>query len=317
MSEYLIRRNSIFTEFKNIKRINSSKKGYSETVISKQNRYPKSVGLELGDTVYVSESGVGIFAVGEVIGGVINDLKTDIKTCYSISDIIENYNINGDSSYWTDKLSRFYDKCKSSQGYKFRYHKYLLNQKLLTTTIPFEGPLKRYVKQGYAWSFTELSEEEVNYIKNPIITSNTGLDLEIPSKLKFELHSLFNKKINVGHWVDIDHLIPKSVGGPGNIKENLVPISFSLNRYKNNSIHKDFFLVAEDFLNYNLKAETKKIVRGNDGLINIKKNSVVYDEAKQINSKVWNKGIKVAKQFYGTIMEKNYPEYHRIITSEQ
>jgi len=316
MPEYLIRRNSVFTEFKNIQRINSPKKRYSETVISKQDRYPKSVELKLGDTVYVSESGIGIFASGKVVDGVVQNLSEDIPTCYSVKEIIENHNINKDSSYWTDKLTTFHQRSKGNSNYKFRYHQYFINQKLLPTTIPFEGPLKRYVQQGYAWSFTELRREEVQFIKNPIIPPDTELKLDIPSRLRFELHALFNKEINVSHWIDIDHLVPKSVGGPGNIIENLVPISFSLNRYKSNSIPVNFFQVAIQELDLNFTTDIEELISANDNLINIRRNSVVYDEAKRINSEVWNRGIEFARYFYGKIMQNNYPEYFRIINFE-
>jgi len=316
MPEYLIRRNSVFTEFKNIQRINSPKKKYSETVISKQDRYPKSVVLKLGDTVYVSESGIGIFASGKVVDGVVQNLSDDILTCYSLEEIIENYNIKKDSSYWTDKLTTFHQRKRKNSNYIFRYHQYFIKQKLLPTIIPFEGPLKRYVQQGYAWSFTELMQEEVDFIKNPVIPPDAELKLDIPSKLRFELHALFNKKINVSHWIDIDHLVPKSIGGPGNIKENLVPISFSLNRYKSNSIPVNFFQVAKQELDLNLTTDIKELISANENLINIRRNSAIYDEAKMINSVVWSKGIVFAKYFYGKIMQNNYPEYYRIIDSE-
>ena len=316
MSKYLIRRNSVFSEFKNIRRINSPKKGYSETVITKQDRYPKSVKLEEGDTVYVSETGVGIFAKGKVIGGVVENPETEIPTCNSIKDILERYDIESQSSYWADKIVRFHNKKRADKSYKFRYHQYFIDQKLLQTTIPFEGPLKKYIQQGYAWSLTELNEEESEFVENPVIPPNTKLQLEIPSRLKFELHALFNKEMNVSHWIDIDHLIPKSLGGPGNIKENLVPIGFSLNRYKNNSIPVNFFSTAENMLDWDLKPETKEVVSKEKNLVNVKNNSSIYDEVKMINTEIWDRGIETAKSFYGRIMRVNYPEYFRIISSE-
>jgi hypothetical protein len=316
MAEYMIRRNSVFTEFKNIRRINSPRKGYSETVISRQNAYPKSVQLERGDTVYVSESGIGIFAVGKVIDGVVNKPIVDFPTCYSLEEIVKNYNIKEPSSYWTDKLKTFHQRNEENSNYIFRYHQYFLNQRLLPTIIPFEGPLKKYVQQGYAWSFTKLKQDEVEFIENPIIPPNIELKLDIPSSLRFELHALFNRKIDVNHWIDIDHLVPKSVGGPGNIKENLVPIGFSLNRYKNDSIPVDFFQVAKLELNWNLTTDTEKLLLANESLIKIKHRSAVRDEATRINTEVWNRGIQFARNFYGKIMQINYPEYYRIIKLE-
>ena len=53
------------------------------------------------------------------------------------------------------------------------------------------------------------------------------------------------------HIIDIDHFVPKSLGGPGNIEENLVPVGLSLNRYKSNQVPSGLFnyayLVSEDF----------------------------------------------------------------------
>lgn len=316
MKNYLIRRNSVFTEFRNIQRIKSPKKGYSETVITKQERYPKSVQLKIGDTVYVSETGVGVFAKGIVVDGVVQNPGKEIITCHSLDQIIEQYDIENQSSYWTEKLAKFHKRNKKGDNYKFRFHRYYIDQNLLTTTIPFEGPLKRYVKRGYAWSFTELEEKEVEFIEDPIIPPDTELRLDMPSKLKFELHALFNKKASINHWIDIDHLVPKSVGGPGNIKENLVPIGLSLNRYKSNSIPVEFFEVAENKLNWELPSDIKSIISQEDGLINLGNNSTLIDEAKKINTEVWKSGIKLAREFYGDIMKANYPEYYRVITSE-
>lgn len=316
MANYLIRRNSVFSEFKNIQRINSPKKGYSETVITKQDRYPKSVQLELGDTIYVSESGVGVFAKGTVIDGVVGNPEEEITTCQSLEEIVDEYNIEGESPYWTEKLAKFQKRKKKNDEYKFRYHQYFIDQQVLTTTIPFEGPLKGYVKRGYIWSFTDLSSEEVQYLENPVIQPQTKLALEIPSKLKFELHALFNRKVSVSHWIDIDHLVPKSLGGPGNIKENLVPIGLSLNRYKNNSIPVEFFEVAIKDLNWELDQELQKQLKDKNGLLGVRKNSRISDEAKKINTEVWQRGIEAAKSFYGQIMKLNYPEYFRIISSD-
>jgi hypothetical protein len=92
------------------------------------------------------------------------------------------------------------------------------------------------------------------------------------------------------------------VGGPGNIIENLVPIGFSLNRYKNDSIPKSFFVDSnKDEYQSKLSISKKdlvKLVGLQDDFISTRK----YPEAKKIalsiNASIQKWNISDARHFY-------------------
>jgi hypothetical protein len=101
--------------------------------------------------------------------------------------------------------------------------------------------------------------------------------------------------------IDIDHHVPKSVGGPGNIIENLIPMGPSYNRAKSDSIPSYLFKYAYDaqigikipkYLldsvspkNYTNDRESKKLA--NDIVLKINEN---YETAK--------KAYQIIKEFH-------------------
>ena len=129
-----------------------------------------------------------------------------------------------------------------------------------------------------------------------------------------ELYNLFNAKMQVSHWIDIDHFVPKSSGGPGNIIENLVPVGFSLNRYKSNSIPTGLFKVASEMPSLK-KFCKEEFVEGHPGFLRKKRYPTAYDNAKRINDIVAELPIDEAKEFYRNVMQKHHPGYVKILES--
>ena len=142
---------------------------------------------------------------------------------------------------------------------------------------------------------------------------NIKLNSSIPGALRQQLYSFFNKKYSISTWIDIDHFVPKSVGGPGNIIENLVPVGFSLNRYKSNSVPKGLFVVATNF------EELKDIVVNSFAKQNnmFLKSVKAKDNAKKILSVVnsWEneKDLTEVKNFYKLVLKYHHPEYISLI----
>ena len=56
-------------------------------------------------------------------------------------------------------------------------------------------------------------------IENQVTNVVNILESKIPNSLRLDLYSLFNKKCKLSTWIDIDHFVPQSIGGPGNIPE--------------------------------------------------------------------------------------------------
>ena len=312
---FLIKRNN---SFRNLKKNNFKKKGYFEITISKIKRNPPSHKLKMHDIIFIAETSGGIYAKGEVIETFFVDVFTSIE---EVLDYSKQFN---DDTYWLDKIRLFKDKLSSDSNYKLRCHRYFINQKLLKRTIPYNGPLKEYdasIKRGLASIFFELKEKDIKYLnENPdySLKQVKKLDSKIPGDLRLKIYSFFNQNYSIGHLIDIDHFVPKSVGGPGNIIENLVPIGLSLNRYKSDSIPRSFFEVAisQDFKrNFKVfEKEILKLLKNNEKFILKKNHPNSIHLARTMNTLIseWKKMDEI-KKFYLEVNKKFNPEYVELI----
>ena len=251
MKTFLIKRNPDFTTHGVLVKRNIVNKEFTESRI---NGFPYSNKLNIGDKILVSETSYGIYAYGSVT-------KVDeIIEFNSVNEIL-NYtekNKIKDVKYWYNLILRFKQKKENDNNAVLRFQKYFIEQKLLNRTIPFFEEIKSLKKiqnSIYEVKDLEILKSIDSFIKKPRSIKLEKFDSKIPNSLRMDLYSLFNQKYNISTWIDIDHFIPKSVGGPGNIAENLVPVGFSLNRYKSNAIPKGLFYHA------NKNKELKKYVK--------------------------------------------------------
>ena len=245
MNTYLIKRNPSFSNNGIILKKTDKKKGYSEVLISADKKEPYPKELKLGDIILVAENESGIYAKGKVIE------TPTLQVFKNINELIEHAKKSKDEKFWMSKLIKFYDAKKVNSNSKLYFKEYYIEQTLLVRTIPLNGILSRLSKKGLAASIIKLNEDEIKFISNPIFSETSKIESKIPSSLRMDLYSFFNKNYSISHWIDIDHFVPQSAGGPGNIIENLVPIGFSLNRYKSDSIPKGFFVTAKKHQEFN------------------------------------------------------------------
>ena len=312
---YLIKRSN---SFRDLKKNNSKKKGYFEITIRKDKMDPPSSGLKNKDIIYVAETSGGIYAKGEVIK------SSEVKEFKTIEGVLDYSKQFKDDSYWLWKIRFFKDKLSSDSNYVLKCHQYFVNQRLLKRTIAYNGTLRKYdasVKSGLARIFFELKDEDVKYLnENPdySLKQVKKLDPKIPGDLRLKIHSFFNQNYSIGHLIDIDHFVPKSAGGPGNIIENLVPIGLSLNRYKSDSIPRSFFEVAlNDDFKRNFKVfekEILKLLKNDEKFIRKKDHPNLIHLAREMNAQVseWKKMDEI-KRFYFEVNKKFNPEYVELI----
>lgn len=312
---YLIKRSNSIRE---LKKINSKKKSYFEIIITKENRNPPSNKLRNADLIYVAETSGGIYAKGKVIESL------PVQEFETVEQVLIYSKKFKDDSYWLNKMRSFQGKLSAEKGSKLKCHEYFVSQKLLPKTIPYNGPLKEYdasAKRGLAHVFFELNQIDVDYIKkNPDYNLKKvhKLDSKIPGDLRLKIVSFFNQDNSIGHLIDIDHFVPKSVGGPGNIIENLVPVGFSLNRYKSDSIPRSFFQVAleSDFKDslIGFQKDIIKILEDKSQFIRKSKSSKSNDLARQINAIISNwSDMRKIRKFYKEVNKKFNPEYVSLI----
>jgi len=310
MSHFLIKRSNAYRE---IQRSNSKSKGYFEITISNKKYNPLSAKINIGDTVYVAETSGGIYAMGTVIK------SNDVEEFNSIEGVLAFTKKFNDEAYWMDKVRVFSERLKGDRNYQLRCHEYFINQKLLINTIPYNGPLTKYdasVKKGLASIFFKLTDEDVTYLeRNPdySLKQVRNLKPEIPGNLRLKIYSFFNRNHAIGHLIDIDHFVPKSVGGPGNIIENLVPIGLSLNRYKNDSIPRSFFIVASKDEYISKLSISKKVLDRltvlQDDFISSKRHPEAKKIAISINALILTWNISDARYFYLEVSQMYNPQY--------
>ena len=303
-SNYLIKRNPGFVDKGVIVKRKVKNKGFSETAI--RARKPVSNKLICGDMVYVMETRYGIYAKGEVSN------IFDVVELKSINEALQFFEKNKiAANYWMEKLIRFRLAKEKNGNAVLKYQKYQIHQELLNKTIPLTGVLEGL---KYSQTMVSLNNEQIDYINDPGYNQEKELKISIPSNLRMDLYSLFNKKYRVQHWIDIDHFVPKSSGGPGNIIENLIPVGLSLNRYKSNSIPTGLFKVARDMKGLK-KFCKKEFVAKHPGFLRQNKYPQSLDNAKRINDIVAELPIDEAKEFYRNVMQKHHPEYVKILES--
>ena len=311
---YLIKRSN---SFRDLKKTNSKQKGYFEITISKDKRNPPSSNLEEKDIIYVAETSGGIYAKGNVAK------SGDVDEFSTIEEVLDYSKQFNDDSYWLDKIRLFKKRLLMNPNYKLRCHQYFINQKLLPTTIPYNGSLKKYDAshvRGLASIFFKLKEEDIEYLNNPdySLKQTNKLDPKIPGDLRLRIHSFFNQNSPIGHLIDIDHFVPKSAGGPGNIIENLVPVGFSLNRYKSNLIPRSFFMIASNsnYISY-FKDFEKKI----DAVLKIEKQFIsekdfsgIMELARSLNGKIANwTNFEAIRKFYSEVNKSYNPDFVELI----
>tara|TARA_Y100001980_G_C14555812_1_gene345288 strand:+ start:6342 stop:7277 length:936 start_codon:yes stop_codon:yes gene_type:complete len=295
---YLVKRNVDFTDKKFIVKRKDKKKGFSESML---NGNPLSSKFSIGDIVYIYENNNGIWAYGEIIE------ISEILRFDNIHQIIDFANQRKLDLSWvyTKLINKLHNKKENSF---VTFQEYFVNQSLLSRVIPLIDCLKDLRGQT---PIRKLNESQIEYLKSPKYLKETKLLKDIPSRLRIDIYSFFSRNYKkLSHLIDIDHFVPQSVGGPGNIIENLVPIGFSLNRYKSDSIPEGLFKVASK--NIQLKKFTNFDFNSSSGFI--RNNNVAKKNAIKITSYINNlNDIDKAKHFYKQVIKEHYKEYIEII----
>lgn len=308
-NHFLIKRSPSFSNNGLIEKKNQKNKAFSETIFTESKKEPLPKELQVGDLIYVAEKDWGIYAKGKVssIGPVIQ--------CTSLEEMLAFASTRKpkDEVYWQEKMERFYTKhhVEKKPSLRFKFQEYFIDQKLLDRPLPLLGGLARLSQPGLASAIIKLTPEEVAFIQKPSYSKeNFALSPSIPYALKLDIYGFFNTNLAVQHFIDIDHFVPKSAGGPGNIVENLVPIGLGLNRYKSNSIPRGFFVEAAKHAELNALVNSKFTTHKSDFIAD---KEAIHD-ALFINKKIadW-KDIDEIRAFYRAVLSHHFVDYVRIL----
>jgi hypothetical protein len=279
MSKFLIKRSSKITdggEFSH--QLNDG--WYAEAQIK---RPMFSDVLKTDDEIYVAESGYAIFGSGIVADKILLSF-----------DNLQDFYLYVINSARTDHERFWFNKLKTITD-KYRKGKIWILEFKLIESQTFETPYileKRFLQQN---SWYKL-EDKFNLSK--IDKINSKLHGFIPTSMRknlFHKYKLHGKE----HLIDIDHHVPRVLNGPGNIEENLVPLSVFQNRSKRDSVPSKLLAYAKDF---SIKLPEGTIIDPGIYYSSSKHKSV----AKQIIEKV-NLDYETAKLIYGDIKKYHFP----------
>ena len=290
MNRFLIKRNTKY-----------SNKGYFEydltdswkTEVTIKRFAIKKESFNESSEVYVAESGYAIYGKGyatEISFHDMNYLEL-IDFAYNKSKIKE------ETIFWHDRLRKCYkyltDKHINlgSEGKIFK----VLQFKLINCSS-FDNPVildKRFLKQS-TWYYLENDFSVEN--SNRIFTDLNG---KIPGHLRSECFYRYSMNEKSKLLIDVDHFVPKSVGGPGNILENLIPLGHKINIVKSNSIPSFLFAYADEF---NIELPFKISPKENLYLTD----NIHKEYAKRLVSKI-NKEFSRAKEIYLSIKRSHFP----------
>jgi hypothetical protein len=300
IKKYLIKRSPDFTRNGIIVKRNQSLKGYSQGTILDM---PISNKLKIGDIIYVAEKDYGIYAKGTVTK------VHDIVRFNNIEEILNYYTNNKikDASYWLEFIQRLSKEKLTNPYAVFSFQEFFINQKILEKVVTYSGELEKLKKIQV--SIYEIPDSIISLIENPTTNIVNELESKIPNSLRLDLYSLFNKNYKLSTWIDIDHFVPQSIGGPGNIPENLVPVGFNLNRYKSDLIPIGLFYTARNYPLLQMYCE-KYFFETKESFI---KSPEITDKATKIIERVKTMDMNSIRTFFKKVLEYHHPSYIEII----
>ena len=201
---------------------------YCETRV---NGKPTAHRMSVGDTLYVAEIGYAIFAQGTITK--VNPI-IEIKSLQELFEYFSNSKIKS-TKYWFEVANS-----KIHNNKKFRYLsvlEYEADLKLLDCPVF----LPKEFRNQASWQTLDDNYEFEQTSQAVELSPN------IPAALRVRLFNTLNKGFDE-YMIDVDHFVPKSLGGPGNIEENLELLGAMLNRRKRDSVPKGLFVVGKEFL---------------------------------------------------------------------
>lgn len=250
----------------------------------KRKSTPSGSNVKVGDLIYVAQNGYAIFGLG-IVKEVQSVQKRGFKN-------FVNYALNEskikDDSFWNSKFKRYASGENDEVFFILEYR--LVDVVQFDVTYPLE---ERFLKQS-AWYYLEDSFELKFEKKSSELTKH------IPTKMREEVYHIFKIQMQEEHIIDIDHVVPASLGGPGNIIENLIPISASINRRKSNRVPSKLFDLSKKF---GLKIPTNLNISHN----RFYSEKELKDLARKIIEKINQQSIDEIRKDYQEVRSFHFP----------
>lgn len=254
--------------------------------------------LNRGDSIYLCEKGYGVWGKGE-----IRDLRFTVEPLKSLKDFLHYVDQSKlkAPAYWGQLFLSDVRKHLENKTFKMFICEFLLDQEMLDTPIithDFKGRN----------SFQKLSGPMDNYETKTVL----GWEIAIPTALRFKVYMHY--QIYLKSFIfDLDHVVPASVGGPGNIQENLYPLTSSVNRTKSDSIPDGLFFVTQKKRDFfpSLSSSAVKILGSKSTEFvpgKFRKDAESREVARELLSILRERGISTeVKEFFAEVKDFQYP----------
>ncbi|MBD3223415.1 MAG: hypothetical protein GF313_01695 [Caldithrix sp.] len=265
---------------------------------------------KINDMIWFYETGYAITAKGRLIdkSGIIilDSIDAIFRYCQNKANI-------KDINYWWPLMKKKFKSDKVLKYYEYKVEIELIEQ-------PFQLPEKlKRIQIGF---YHIKDKAIIHELENPKPQKSVIRTYKIPNRIKqevFFIHSINNLD---KPFLDVDHLIPKKAGGHGSFIENLQPVSYSINRYKNDKIPSGFFKVAKTMkLPSDISHIPTKFLNSNETMI---KSKEAKENAKKIMGHLNEKlNDEELRNFYLNVMKetrlkiyKNLVKYKKNLKSK-
>jgi hypothetical protein len=225
MAQHLVKKAATFVD----KGLIIPKLGESTYCETRVNGNPSGYKLKINDTIFIAEAGYAIISCGKVTE---TPVLTKIRSLEELFEYISTSKIKQGKYWFNIAMEKIF---KRSDFSYLSILEYTISNKPLEIPVPLDS---RFNKQS-SWYY--LPET----FKIPTKIQSLDLSAKIPASLRFKLFYSLNSNVD-GSFVDVDHFVPKSIGGPGNIEENLHLVGLSINRKKSDQVPAGLYIIAEN-----------------------------------------------------------------------
>ena len=266
-------------------------------VNTKNGGYPShSKSLEVNDVVYLYEKNYAVWGKGKVKEKVLS--TKPLKNIEDFLRYVDKSNLKN-RTYWGQLFLDKIKNCLIKKNLNLYICEFKLDQEVLDSPIIINNKKGQNSLQKLSGPLE--SEKEANLVWSE----------NIPSTLRFKLYMYYQIELKT-FLFDIDHVVPSSLGGPGNIEENLYPLPYGINRKKSDWVPNGLFVTAirhrkifdkiskkaQSFLNRNIS----DYKRGE-----FKSDNDSKEVAKELINLVRLQDIKTIKEFFSEIKDFQYP----------
>jgi len=251
--------------------------------------------IKYNDVIRFAEKGYGIWKTCKIRS--VNLIK--IETIESLNELRKNIDPYLVNEYFREKFNESISLFKSSKA----VYCFIAEHEIVDLE---ENSLK--LIKGIQGSVHIIDNKNIKILAEKPMTSLYNNSFEnsgfVPGKLINECRVLFSQietfasSAISGH---IDHIVPNSLGGPGCLLENLMPLDSKLNIVKSNVTDKPFFNVAA---RWNLNTKISEDFLTN---FNLSKRLRYDDIVKSVTKEIWSKPLKERRRFYWDVRAEIYP----------